>query len=106
MWVRTEMGRGRKSVADHILERFKDEAMGPKSCYLVMYDFELGEGKVISPRFFRNLKRITSRLGDGEREQYSVIKCTYLKTTQVLKALAEHYGCSQIKIYRVVEVKS
>jgi len=100
------MGRGRKSVADHILEKFKDEPMGPEDCYLVMYDFELGEDDVISPRFFSNLRRITSRLGDGEREQYSVIKCTYPKTTHVLKALAEHYGCSQIKIYRVVEVKS
>ena len=98
------MGRGRKSVADHILERFKDEAMGPEGCYLVMYDFKLSEGKVISPRFFRNLKRITNRLGDGEREQYSVIKCAYPKTTQVLKALAEYYGCSLIKIYQVVEV--
>lgn len=106
MWVRTQMGRGRKSVADHILERFKDEAMGSEGCYLVMYDFELGEGEVISPRFFRNLKRITNRLGDGEREQYSVIKCTYPKTTRVLKTLAEHYGCSQIKIYQVVEVKN
>lgn len=104
--VRTEMGRGRKSVADHILERFKDETMGLEGYYLVMYDFELGEGEVISTRFFHNLKRIINRLGDGEREQYSVIKCRYPKTTRVLKALAEHYGCSQIKIYRVVEVKN
>ena len=100
------MGRGRKSVADHILERFENEEMGSEGCYLVMYDFELGKREVISPRFFSNLKRITNRLGDGEREQYSVIKCTYSKTTRVLKALAEHYGCSHIKIYRVVEVKN
>ncbi len=93
---------GRKSTADIILDQFEGQPFGEEGQYLVMYDFE---GESIHHRFFENLQRIMNRLGDGERLQYSVIKCMHLKTAQMVKALAIHYGCSDIHIYKVLEIK-
>lgn len=93
---------GRKSTAEVILSQFEGQPPGEEGRYLVVYDFE---GESIHHRFFENLQRIMNCLEDGERLQYSVIECRHLKTAQAVKALAVHYGCSNIHIYKVLGIK-
>jgi len=93
---------GRKSIADHILDDLKDFE-DRDGLYLVLYDFQRLDGKLIPPKFFANLKRLMERL-PIERPQYSVLMCKTLKATRAVKLLAKRYQASSILIYKVEEV--
>lgn len=87
--------RGRRSIANRILEDLKDESV-EEECFLVLYDFS---GK-ISNYFYKNLDIIRNTLGDGVSIQKSVIQCKYARTMRAIERLAKHYK-AEVLVFRV-----
>ena len=95
----------RKSIADQIIESLEDfeDSEGP---FIVMYDFIRAKGKSVHHSFWRNLNRLFTKLGDGERIQLSVIECRRLKTAMAIKALAERFKARDVAIYKTERVET
>lgn len=95
----------RKSIAEYIIEDLEEfeDSEGP---FIVMYDFARSAGASTQPNFWKNLNRLFSKLGDGERVQLSVIKCHMLRTATAIKMLAERYKARDVAIYRVERVET
>lgn len=95
----------RESIANQIIEGLEDfeDSEGP---FIVMYDFVRSEGKSVHHNFWRNLKRILDKLGDGRRVQLSVIECKMLRTAMAIKVLAERFNVRDVAIYKIERVET
>ena len=95
----------KKSIADEIIEGLEEveDVEGP---YLVIYDFARSEGKSIHHSFWRNLKRLFVKLGDGRRVQLSVIECKMLRTAKAIKALCKRFHARDVAIYKVEKIET
>ena len=93
----SKKGRGRRSIANKILEDLKDESV-EEDCFLVLYDFS---GK-ISNYFYRNLNLIRDTLGDGVSVQKSAIQCKYERTAKAIQLLCKHYT-AEVLVYKVIK---
>jgi len=78
---------GRKSVAEQLIEEFKNEPEGP-GLYILAYDFS----SRISNRFWTNLNIILKRGGGGHTFQRSIVLVTSEKATRIIAKLVKHYG--------------
>ena len=89
---------GRKSLAKKIYETISTEK--EKGTWLVLYDF-----KAIKPssKFWTNLKRIQTIVGEGGLIQYSVFKTQSKRGALTVVKLAQHYGANT-EIYKAEKV--
>jgi len=81
------MDMGRKSMADQLIDEFRDEPEGP-GLYVLAYDF----GSRISNRFWSNLNIVLKRGGGGHAFQRSIVLVTSEKATRIIAKLVKHYG--------------
>ena len=93
-----KMTRGRRSLAQQILEELEDEEETDNT-YLVSYDF-LEEKP--SHRFWNNLRSIVSNAG-GERIQYSVYVGNR-RGAKAVKELAAVYG-ADVRWFVAIELR-
>ena len=92
--------KGRKSHADQIIEELEDTE-DAEGHFLVLYDFDRKPGKPVHHSFFKNIKRIFLKLGDGRRLQFSVIECRRLKTAKAIIKLAERFNAREVVAFKI-----
>jgi len=91
--------RGRKSLADIILEEVEVKVKNDKrGKYIVVYDFSCERGNIPN-RFYRNLDKLRAKLY-FESFQKSVVLAYSLKTVFAIALLAKHYG-ARVRIFEV-----
>lgn len=84
---------GRKSLAEIIYERVKEDHEEERGTYLVLYDYK---GKKANSTFWDNMKRVENLVNGGSLIQYSVFRTTSKIGAVVVQKLAEHYGAETI----------
>lgn len=77
---------GRKSLADKLLEPYKEEKPG-EDTWLVIYDFH--ETKPTT-KFYDNLQRIKAKT-QGKLIQYSVYMTSDQRASKAIRDLVRHY---------------
>ena len=78
---------GRRSLADRLLEPYKEEEPGSDT-WLVIYDFR--EAKPTT-KFYDNLKRIQLKTKEGKLIQYSVYMTKDQRAAKAIRDLVQHY---------------
>ena len=91
---------GRQSLAKKYYDETKAEE--EKGTWLVLYDFK---GIKPSSKFWSNLKRVQSLVGEGTLIQYSVIRTGSKRGALTAVKLARHYG-AETEIYRVEKIET
>lgn len=91
---------GRKSVAEKLYERVKEEHEEELGTWLVLYDFK---GFKASGKFWDNVKRVMNLVNGGSLIQYSIFKTTSKRGAITVLRLAKHYGGETI-LYRAEEM--
>ena len=91
--------RGRKSLADIILEEVEVKVKKDKrGKYIVVYDFSCERGNIPN-RFYSNLDKLRAKLY-FESVQKSVVLAYSLKSAYAIALLAKHYGAN-VRIYKI-----
>lgn len=78
---------GRKSLAEHLFEKYQDHEPGIDT-FLVIYDFKQGPP---STRFYYNLNRIKNMIEDGQVTQHNVLMTKNRRAALAIKDLIQHY---------------
>ncbi len=87
---------GRKSIAQKIYERVKEDYREEGGTWLVLYDFK---GVKANSKFWTNMKRVEDLVDGGSLIQYSVFTTGSKRGAITVLRLAEHYGGETI-LYR------
>ena len=87
---------GRKSIAEKIYERVKEDYKEDGGTWLVLYDFK---GVKANSKFWSNMKRVEDLVDGGSLIQYSVFTTASKRGAITVSRLAEHYGGEAI-LYR------
>ena len=85
----------RKSLAETYYEETEEREDEAGEIYLVIYDFSFKP----NPRFWANLNRLKSLLGDASLIQYSVFKTGKVRGAMTAVKLARHYG-AQVMVFK------
>ena len=86
---------GRKSIAEIIYGEIPEDEGGESETWLVLYDF----GSKPNPRFWGNIKRLISLVGEGSLVQYSVFMTRSRREAMAAMKLARHYG-AEVMVFK------
>ena len=93
---------GRKSLAEEYYEETPEDGDGGGGTWLVIYDFR---GVKPNPRFWNNLKRLTTLINNTSMIQYSVLKTESRRGALTAVKIAKHYG-AEVRVFRGEEVEA